>query len=286
MPARHCGKHAPALSPAGPPQCRPPLLGNPFVIVYKMSPLSYKLARALVSVEFAGMPNLVAGREVVPELLQRDFTAGKIVNRMRPLLEDSPQRHQMQTDLVEVRHRLTLANGHADPALPNLTVKDENGNSTAIARAADCALAPAARIYRTEATLKLMKLIPRRLLTLVLVLLPAMLAVTSRTALAVAPPKPQLQVLSYAIAAELDPTGHKITAQAQLTCNALTDQNIAVFELHNDLRPTSIVDGKGQYVDGRAEHAGLHAAHFPALHVERWNTRHFHLQVRRYSEQR
>jgi lipid-A-disaccharide synthase len=117
------------------------LLGNPFVIVYKMSPLSYKLARALVSVEFAGMPNLVAGREVVPELLQRDFTADKIVDRMRPLLEDSPQRHQMQTDLVEVRHRLTLANGHADPALPNLTVKDENGNSTAIARAADCALA-------------------------------------------------------------------------------------------------------------------------------------------------
>ncbi len=62
---------------------------------------------------------------------------------------------------------------------------------------------------------------------------------------AATPPKPQLQVLSYAIAAELDPTAHKITAQAQLTCNAISDQNIAVFELHNDLRPTSIVDSKG-----------------------------------------
>ena len=66
-----------------------------------------------------------------------------------------------------------------------------------------------------------------------------------RDARAATPPKAQLQVLSYAIAAELDPTAHKITAQAALSCTALVDQNIVVFELHNDLRPTSIVDGKG-----------------------------------------
>jgi len=51
--------------------------------------------------------------------------------------------------------------------------------------------------------------------------------------------------LSYAIAAELDPTAHKLTAQAQLNCVSLADQTIAVFELHNDLRPTSITDSQG-----------------------------------------
>jgi tetratricopeptide (TPR) repeat protein len=75
-------------------------------------------------------------------------------------------------------------------------------------------------------------------------LLIAILAAAPRV-FAAPPPKPQLQVLSYAIAAELDPVGHKLTAQAQLNCQALVDQNIVVLELHNDLRPSSIVDAKG-----------------------------------------
>jgi aminopeptidase N len=59
------------------------------------------------------------------------------------------------------------------------------------------------------------------------------------------PSKPQFQVVAYAIAAELDPATHKISAQARLTCTALADQTVVVFELHNDLRPTSISDAKG-----------------------------------------
>jgi Peptidase family M1 domain/Tetratricopeptide repeat-like domain len=65
------------------------------------------------------------------------------------------------------------------------------------------------------------------------------------TPLHAAPPsKPQFQVVAYAIAAEIDPATHKITAQARLTCTALADQSVVVFELHNDLRPTSITDAK------------------------------------------
>jgi tetratricopeptide (TPR) repeat protein len=90
-----------------------------------------------------------------------------------------------------------------------------------------------------------MTFMSRRLLKLVPTVFAAILLAAPAHLFATAPPKPQLQVLSYAIAAELDPTGHKITAQAQLTCNAISDQNIAVFELHNDLRPTSIVDNRG-----------------------------------------
>lgn len=59
------------------------------------------------------------------------------------------------------------------------------------------------------------------------------------------PPRPQLQVESYAIAVDLDPATHHLNALARLTCIALGDQTIAVFELHNDLRPTEITDGAG-----------------------------------------
>ncbi len=117
------------------------LMGNPFVIVYKMSSLSYKLARALVKVEFAGMPNLIAGRQIVPELLQNDFTPENLARALRPLLQDSPQRTIMQRDLTELRQRLTVTNAAPDPALPNNRSKPENESNTAMARAADCALA-------------------------------------------------------------------------------------------------------------------------------------------------
>ena len=48
------------------------LLERPMVIVYRVTPLTYALARRLVSVPFIGMPNLIAGRAVVPELVQDD----------------------------------------------------------------------------------------------------------------------------------------------------------------------------------------------------------------------
>ena len=114
------------------------LMGNPFLIVHKMSPLSYALARRFVSVDFVGMPNLIAGREIVPELLQNDFNPMNIVTKLRPLLEDSPQRHQMQSDLAEVNAALTLP----QVKLPNAAQPADNGGSTtAMARAAEAAIA-------------------------------------------------------------------------------------------------------------------------------------------------
>jgi lipid-A-disaccharide synthase len=114
------------------------LMGNPFVIVYKMSPLSYWLAKAFVSVPFAGMPNLIAGREIVPELLQDAFTPENVAAKLRPLLEDGIPRTQMQQDLTALRRTLTLNT----PSLPNSSARAENENAprTAIARAAEAAL--------------------------------------------------------------------------------------------------------------------------------------------------
>ena len=83
------------------------LLECPMVIVYRVSPVTYVLARLLVrGVRHVGMPNIVAGREVVPELLQGDVTGARITAAARSILDDAGRRAAMVADLREVRHRL------------------------------------------------------------------------------------------------------------------------------------------------------------------------------------
>ncbi|HLK10460.1 MAG TPA: lipid-A-disaccharide synthase [Candidatus Binatia bacterium] len=83
------------------------LLECPMVIVYRMSPLTFALAKLLVrGVRHVGMPNIVAGHEVVPELLQRAATGPRIAAAAHALLEDPAQRAAVIEDLREVRRRL------------------------------------------------------------------------------------------------------------------------------------------------------------------------------------
>ncbi len=82
------------------------LLGNPFVVVYRLSKLSYAIARRFVTVPHVAMANLIAGRRVVPELIQDAFTAEHVVAALRPLLADGPERDAAMTGLGEVRERL------------------------------------------------------------------------------------------------------------------------------------------------------------------------------------
>lgn len=82
------------------------LLERPMVIVYRMAPVTYALARLIVRVPFIGMPNLIAERQVVPELVQYDVTPERIASAARQLLDD-PQAYSLtQEGLREVRHRL------------------------------------------------------------------------------------------------------------------------------------------------------------------------------------
>ena len=98
------------------------VIGNPFVVVYKVSPLTFLLAKRLVHYPLEiwppndlnahgnlpiGMVNLIAGRRIVPELIQQQFTAANVAAGLRPLLEDTPERVRMTADLAEVRRRLT-----------------------------------------------------------------------------------------------------------------------------------------------------------------------------------
>jgi lipid-A-disaccharide synthase len=85
------------------------LIGTPFVMVYRVSPVTYTLGRGMVKVPFFAMPNLIAGREIVPELIQKDFTAENVVRYMREIIADGPRREKMLADFAELRHELTVS---------------------------------------------------------------------------------------------------------------------------------------------------------------------------------
>jgi len=82
------------------------MMRAPFVMVYRVSPLTYLLGKPRVKVPRFAMVNLIAGEEVVPELVQHDFTAQNVVARLREILPDGPVRDRMLEGLTEVKARL------------------------------------------------------------------------------------------------------------------------------------------------------------------------------------
>ena len=82
------------------------LIGNPFLVVYRISPLSYAVAKRVVDVPHVAMVNLIAGKRIVPELIQGDFTAQQVVSHLRPLLDNEQARGHMQANLRRVGQML------------------------------------------------------------------------------------------------------------------------------------------------------------------------------------
>jgi lipid-A-disaccharide synthase len=82
------------------------LIGNPFIVVYRISPLSYAVAKRAVDVPHVAMVNLIAGKRIVPELIQGDFTADNVVSHLRPLLDNEDARARMQANLRQVGEML------------------------------------------------------------------------------------------------------------------------------------------------------------------------------------
>jgi lipid-A-disaccharide synthase len=85
------------------------LIGTPFVMVYRVTPLTWTLGRRLVKVDRFAVPNLIAGRDVVPEFVQDQFQASAVSDKIRQLLPDDPERQNMLRDLAEVRSKLHSA---------------------------------------------------------------------------------------------------------------------------------------------------------------------------------
>ena len=80
--------------------------GMPFVLIYKVAWPTYVAARLVVNVDFLGMPNLLAGKEVVPEFIQHEAKPDAIVKDVRLLMEDSPARDRMISDFDTIISKL------------------------------------------------------------------------------------------------------------------------------------------------------------------------------------
>ncbi len=94
------------------------LIGNPFVVVYRVSPLTYAIARRAVKVPHVAMANLIAGKRAVPELIQGDFTAMNIVQNVAPLLPDGEPRESMKQELLRIRSLLEAHHATSGPGRP------------------------------------------------------------------------------------------------------------------------------------------------------------------------
>jgi lipid-A-disaccharide synthase len=79
---------------------------RPMVIVYRLSPLTYRLGRRFVKLNMFGMVNLVSARRIVPELIQDDFTPERVSDEVLSLLTDSTRAAAMRADLRDMRLKL------------------------------------------------------------------------------------------------------------------------------------------------------------------------------------
>ena len=98
-----------ALVKSGTSTVEAALAGVPFVTAYRTHPLTFALARRLVRVDHIAMANLIAGRRVVPELIQDEATPARLEREVRPLLDDTEERRAVVAGLAEVRRALGSA---------------------------------------------------------------------------------------------------------------------------------------------------------------------------------
>jgi lipid-A-disaccharide synthase len=95
-----------ALTASGTATVQAALHDTPMVVVYRMSPLSYQLARRVVRLDTIGMVNLIAGGKIVPELVQDAFTPEAVAREAISMLTDSDRAARIRAGLATVRLRL------------------------------------------------------------------------------------------------------------------------------------------------------------------------------------
>ena len=94
------------LTASGTATVQTALHGVPMVILYKLSPLTYRLGRRFVKVDTFGMVNLIAGHRIAPELIQDSCTPERVAAEALALLGDPARADRMRADLRDVRARL------------------------------------------------------------------------------------------------------------------------------------------------------------------------------------
>ena len=106
------------------------LLKKPMVVSYIVAPLTYRIMRRLLKQDFISLPNLLAGREVVPEILQEHATAENLAKAVNERLEDESLIHQLQETFLFIHKQLKRgANEQAALAIVNLLKPTPVSNS-------------------------------------------------------------------------------------------------------------------------------------------------------------
>lgn len=95
-----------AVTASGTATLETALIGTPMVVVYKISPLTYRIARMLISIKDIGLPNIIAGRRVVKELVQGEVTPANIAAEIADILTDSAKKDDIINGYGEVRAKL------------------------------------------------------------------------------------------------------------------------------------------------------------------------------------
>jgi lipid-A-disaccharide synthase len=85
------------------------LIGTPFTMVYRVAPLTWALGRRLVKVDRFAMVNLIAARDVVPELVQDEFTPQRVCEELRRIIPEGADRDRMLSGFRDVRERLATS---------------------------------------------------------------------------------------------------------------------------------------------------------------------------------
>ena len=88
------------------------MMRTPFVMVYCVSPVTYILGKPRVKVPYFAMVNLIAGEQIVPELVQHDFTPQNVVTRLQEILPDGLARTRMLEGLTKVKAQLLAPEGN------------------------------------------------------------------------------------------------------------------------------------------------------------------------------
>jgi lipid-A-disaccharide synthase len=100
------GKAALALAASGTVTLQCALSGTPAVVSYRTSPLSYAIGKSLVKIPWIAMPNVLAGRGILPELIQSEGTPERIAEEAESILGDPERYRAMSADLISLRRAL------------------------------------------------------------------------------------------------------------------------------------------------------------------------------------
>jgi len=103
------------------------ICNTPFLVVYKVSPLSYWIGKKLINVDHIAMANIVANQRLVPEFIQKDFCVDKVLPELLELMRNQGKREKIKTEFQKIRKKLGSPGASKRVAELASSMMDKNG---------------------------------------------------------------------------------------------------------------------------------------------------------------